>query len=166
MLADEDCVSDNTDIDKMYISEESESGYTPQIGDTRRIVERQIRERRGQLAFRNALRQRYGDRCQVSGSELLAVLEAAHIIPHRGEADNNAENGLLLRSDIHTLFDLDLLGIEPTTLRIELHPHVKSEYGQFANVAIKCRGSYRPSQVALQQRYEQFRQRLTSELPN
>jgi hypothetical protein len=97
-------------------------GYIPEGVDRRPLVERQIRERRGQRHFRDALRKRYGDRCLVTGCEVLAVLEAAHISPYRGEEDNHPENGLLLRSDVHTLFDLDLLGIEPEKLRVELHP--------------------------------------------
>lgn len=91
--------------------------YIPQDGDWREVVERQIRERRGQQHFRDILRERYGDRCLVTGCEVLAVLEAAHIKPYQGEADNHPENGLLLRSDIHTLFDLDLIGIEPERLQ-------------------------------------------------
>jgi HNH endonuclease len=35
----------------------------------------------------------------------LDILEAAHISPYRGEEDNHPENGLLLRADLHTLFD-------------------------------------------------------------
>jgi putative restriction endonuclease len=87
--------------------------YAPRTGDQRRVTARQIRERRGQRAFRDALRRRYGGRCAVTGCTVLDLLEAAHIKPYRGDRDNNPQNGLLLRADIHTLFDLDLLGIEP-----------------------------------------------------
>src|SRR5581483_5488459 len=138
----------------------NDAGYTPQEGDRRQIVERQIRERRGQQQFRDALRKRYGDRCMVTGCEILAVLEAAYISPYRGENDNHPENGLLLRSDIHTLFDLDLLGIEPQRLQVVLHPELVKEYGRFAEVTLNCVGDQRPSQEALRLRYEQFRQRL------
>ena len=41
----------------------------------------------------------------------VAVLEAAHILPYRGEHTHRVDNGLLLRSDLHTLFDLGLLWI-------------------------------------------------------
>ena len=99
-----------------------EAKYVPEHGDRREVVERQLRERRGRQQFRDALRERYRDCCLVTGCQVLAVLEAAHINPYRGEEDNHPANGLLLRSDIHTLFDLDLLGIEPEKLRVELHP--------------------------------------------
>lgn len=133
--------------------------YVPQGDDRRLLVERQIRERRGQSVFRDGLRKRYGDRCLVTGCEVLAVLEAAHISPYLCEADNHHGNGLLLRADIHTLFDLDLLGIEPESLRVELHPDVSKEYGQFAGKALACIVVDRPSRKALQQRYELFKKR-------
>ena len=77
------------------------------------------------------------------------MLEAAHISPYRGEDDNHVENGLLLRSDIHTLFDLDLLGIDPERLRVVLHQDLVEEYGQFAVVTLGCVGDQRPSQETL-----------------
>jgi hypothetical protein len=135
-------------------------GYTPIEGDYRHRVERQICERRGQQAFRDALRERYGDRCLLTGCEVLAVLEAAHINPYRGSMDHHPENGLLLRSDIHTLFDLDLLGIKPDSMQVELHPSVMAEYGALTGRALGCSTDNRPSRAALEQRYEQFVQRL------
>lgn len=135
-----------------------DASYTPQEGDQRQVVERQIRQRRGQQQFRDALRKRYGDRCAVTGCEVLALLEAAHINPYRGENDNHPENGLLLRADIHTLFDLDLLGIEPDRLRVELHPDLakEKEYGHLAGNSIGSVRDQRPSQEALRLRYKQF----------
>ena len=136
------------------------AGYNPEEGDRRHVVVRQIRERRGQQQFRDALRERYGDRCLVTGCEVLAVLEAAHISPYRGEGDNHPENGLLLRADIHTLFDLDLIGIEPNGLQVELHPALAKEYGTLTGKTLGCVRDCRPSQEALKLRYEQFLQRL------
>ncbi len=138
-------------------------GYNPDGIDRRPLVERQIRERRGQREFRDALRQRYGDHCLVTGCNVLAVLEAAHINPYRGEQDNHPENGLLLRSDIHTLFDLDLLGIEPEGLQVELSPEVTNEYGRFAGMRLDCPADCRPSVEALLLRYQQFRHKLGCE---
>ena len=135
-------------------------GYRPQEVDLRPLVEQQIRERRGQRKFRDSLRERYGDRCLVTGCEILAVLEAAHIKPYRGEPDNHPENGLLLRADIHTLFDLDLLGIEPDHLRVDVHPHLIKEYGVLAEKTLCCAGDKRPSRQALQVRYKLFTKRI------
>lgn len=138
------------------------SEFVPQDGDERKRIVRQICERRGQQDFRNDLRKRYGDRCLVTGCKVLAVLEAAHIKPYQGEKDNHSENGLLLRADIHTLFDLDLLGIEPQSLRVELHPSLadSAAYKNLAGKTLRCSEKQRPSKVALKLRYQQFQERL------
>jgi hypothetical protein len=75
--------------------------------------------------------------------------------------DNNAENGLLLRTDIHTLFDLYLLGIEPVELRIELAPAIANDviYGKLAGKSLHCASERRPSQPALELRYKEFQER-------
>ncbi|KAF5053503.1 hypothetical protein DSECCO2_397690 [anaerobic digester metagenome] len=137
-----------------------EADFVPQDDDRRRLIQRQIRERRGQKQFRNALACRYKSKCVISGCEVLAVLEAAHINPYRGDEDNHPANGLLLRSDLHTLFDLDLLGINPENLRVILHPDVVKEYGEFDQVVLNCPAEVRPSSEALWLRYQQFQLRL------
>jgi hypothetical protein len=136
--------------------------YLAQEGDRRAVIQRQIRERRGQQAFRDALRSRYGERCLVSGCRLLDVLEAAHIKPYRGEDDNHVENGLLLRADIHTLFDLNLLGVEPEGLLVKMHPALMSDphYASFAEKQLLCATDCRPSAAALRARYKEFTDRL------
>ena len=128
---------------------EQSSSYSLLEDDRRLRVERQICERRGQVPFRNSLRKRYGDRCLVTDCRVLAVLEAAHISPYRGEEDNHCDNGLLLRADIHTLFDLNLLGIEPGTLQIELHTQIATDYASLAGKHIDCRDAKPPSSEAL-----------------
>ena len=76
------------------------------------------------------------------------------------KAVNHPENGLLLRSDIHTLFDLDLLGIEPDRLQVELHPSLRPEYGDLAGLQLGCRSGLRPSSEALSRRYKLFLKKL------
>jgi HNH endonuclease len=130
--------------------------------DPRRRVMRSIVERRGQQRFRNALRETYGDVCLVTGCRVLDLLEAAHIKPFSEGGDDERQNGLLLRADIHTLFDLDLLGIEPEQLRIELHPSVadEGEYRALVGKELQCPGSARPSREALSLRYDDFLTRV------
>lgn len=132
--------------------------YVPAHGDRRPIVERQIRIRRGQQQFRDVLLERYERRCAITGCRLMAVLEAAHINPYRGDEDHHPENGLLLRTDIHTLFDLDLLGINPDTLCVELHPSLvrEPEYRRLGGVSLRCPNDRVPSRAALSQRYQMF----------
>lgn len=74
--------------------------------DTRERTLAEISVRRGQAGFRRKLLQAYTGRCAITGSTTQPVLEAAHIFPYRGTHTNTVGNGLLLRSDIHTLFDL------------------------------------------------------------
>jgi len=84
------------------------------------------------------------------------VVEAAHIKPYRGIPDNHPANGLLLRADLHTLFDLNLLGIEPGTLVVRIHPSAQAEgYGGFDGVKLKC-GEAQPSEVALEHRWKAY----------
>jgi ssDNA-binding Zn-finger/Zn-ribbon topoisomerase 1 len=138
-------------------------GYIPIEGDDRQQVLRQIRARRGQRAFRDKLRARYGDQCMISGCRVLHVLEAAHIHPYRGEMDNHVENGVLLRADLHTLFDLDVMGIEPATLTVQFHPEVdQDEYKALRGRKLLCSGTKRPSEEALKFRWEAFKRRATS----
>jgi putative restriction endonuclease len=55
----------------------------------------------------------YDNRCAVTRLNEPVVLEAAHIEPYSGAASNVAQNGLILKSDIHKLFDRGLLVIQP-----------------------------------------------------
>jgi len=69
-----------------------------------------ILQRRGQPEFRSKLLKLY-KRCLVTGCDAEEALEAAHILPYSEGGTNRPSNGLLLRADIHTLFDLGLISI-------------------------------------------------------
>ncbi len=64
-----------------------------------------VEQRIGQGAFRVAVTDAYERRCAITGERTLPVLEAAHIMPHASGGPNDVRNGLLLRSDLHLLFD-------------------------------------------------------------
>jgi hypothetical protein len=145
--------------DAASVPEEDGAAYEPNDRDERDIVNRQIRARRGQRSFRDSLRTRYGDRCLVTGCDLLALLEAAHISPYRGAKDNAPDNGLLLRADIHTLYDLDLIAIDPGTLRICVHPALPLEYRSLAGRSLGVKGENGPSESALHTRFVRFKHR-------
>ncbi|KRE90858.1 hypothetical protein ASG87_01595 [Frateuria sp. Soil773] len=82
--------------------------------DARRYEMRAIALREGQPQFKAALLDAYGHQCAITGCGVLAILEGAHIVPYAsgGAASNVVPNGLLLRSDIHTLFDRGLLWVD------------------------------------------------------
>lgn len=95
--------------------------------DARERILREVVQRRGQNLFRMELLKLHSGRCVVTGCTTTDVLEAAHIRPYNGDHTNVVTNGLLLRSDIHTLFDLNLLGINPDSLAINLSSRLKGE---------------------------------------
>lgn len=130
--------------------------YIPTPEDSREIIFQQIRKRRGQSKFRNSLRQRYDDQCMISGCQIIDILEAAHISSYRGADDNHPDNGLLLRADLHTLFDIDLLGINPDSLEVELHPKlITSSYQEFAGKKLIF-SKLKPSKSALEIKWSLF----------
>lgn len=85
----------------------------PPSVDERDYAQRLIAIRRGQQGFRQGLLRAFDRTCCVSGSRVEATLEAAHIRPYRGPGSHVAGNGLLLRADLHTLFDLHLVTVMP-----------------------------------------------------
>lgn len=92
------------------------------VEDQRDRVLKSIVQRQGQREFRAALLEAYGGKCAMTGCEVVDVLEAAHIHRYLGKETNVASNGLLLRADVHTLFDLNLISIEPSTMLICVAP--------------------------------------------
>ena len=92
-----------------------------------------IADRQGQPAFRQMLLEAYDGRCCLSGTAVAQVLEAAHIIPFSESRGNDISNGLLLRADLHTLFDLGLINISPDTRTVEVAEMLReTEYGKLA----------------------------------
>jgi hypothetical protein len=128
--------------------------YEPDHKDSRELVLREIDARRGQAAFRDTLLERYG-RCLISGCSVAEVLEAAHIDPYRGSEQHHPDNGLILRADLHTLFDLNLVAIEPNNLIVRIHPAL-TEYKEFDGKPLKCLNP-RPDSNALQRRWQEFK---------
>jgi len=113
----------NKNVDKELARDakkaELEGDFDPRnIKEARERVLREINLRRGQLRFRAKLLEAYSRRCAVTGCDCPDVLEAAHILPYRGDNTNHIQNGILLRSDIHTLFDLGKIGINPATHKV------------------------------------------------
>lgn len=85
------------------------------------------RARLGQGAFRVLVTEAYGRRCAITGERTLPVLEAAHIKPYAEEGPHQVSNGLLLRSDLHTLFDRGYVTVTPD-LHIEVSRRIREEF--------------------------------------
>jgi putative restriction endonuclease len=72
-----------------------------------------IRPRLGQGAFRVSVTDSYERRCAVTGERTLPILDAAHIKSYAAGGEHVSSNGLLLRTDIHRLFDLGYVTVDP-----------------------------------------------------
>lgn len=108
--------------------------------------------RRGQSSFRLGLLAAYDGRCCITGCDLIAALEAAHITPYRGKKSNHVQNGLLLRSDIHALFDLGLIAIDDNNSVILAPSALSSQaYNSLAGITLLEPNDYwcSPSKEAL-----------------
>ncbi|MES2641041.1 MAG: HNH endonuclease signature motif containing protein [Myxococcota bacterium] len=81
-----------------------------------------VRVRVGQQAFRTALVKRFGSTCAFTGPQPLASLDAAHLYAYADVEQHHEHGGLLLRKDMHRLFDLGWLCIEPTSRKISVGP--------------------------------------------
>jgi hypothetical protein len=118
-----------------------------------------ISVRRGQPEFREKLLAAWQRTCAVTGCRIVGLLEAAHISPHSEGTDYRTSNGLLLRADIHTLFDLGLLSID-SHCRVHLADAIQfSEYRQYLGKQIDRlpeRSADAPSHEALAKRHSEF----------
>jgi len=138
----------------------AESGAFDDDYDARRRVYREIVARQGQAGFRTALLEAYGGRCAITGFDAAPALEGAHLCPYRGPESNVVTNGLLLRSDIHTLFDLRLLAVDPVTRTIvlsKLLAGTQYEALSSSQLAEPVQAWHRPEPTALESKWQAFR---------
>ncbi len=139
------------------------------IEDARRRVTTSIVQRQGQAEFRRKLLEVYNHQCPVTGCNAEPALEAAHIIPYKGADTNHVANGLPLRADIHTLFDLYLLSIHPETHKIIISPELMAtSYIKYKDrsITLPKEKSAQPDPVALTTHYELFLQKHSFTFPH
>jgi len=86
-----------------------------------------IRPRLGQGAFRVLVTDIYRRRCAITQERTLPALEAAHIRPYGDGGEHEARNGLLLRRDIHSLFDAGYVTVTPDH-RFEVSQRIREEF--------------------------------------
>jgi putative restriction endonuclease len=87
----------------------------------------EVFRRLGQGGFRVLVTDAYHRQCSITRERALPVLEAAHIKPVAVGGSHAIGNGLLLRSDIHTLFDRGYITVTPT-YRVEISPRLRSDF--------------------------------------
>ena len=135
----------------------TDSGFfSPEdLPDARERVAASIVRRRGQPEFRQKLLEAYAGRCAVTGCDVQEVLEACHIVPYRGPSTNHPGNGILLRADLHTLFDLGLIAFDSSTGAVIVSDQLEgTDYGSLsgAKLAVPAEPTLRPSREALEHR--------------
>ena len=102
------------------------------VADLERVL-REVLRRLGQSEFRRSLISAYGGRCAVTGCDAVDALEAAHITPYSEVGESEPSNGLLLRADVRTLFDLGLVAIDPGTLTVAIADRLQhTSYSELA----------------------------------
>jgi putative restriction endonuclease len=114
-------------------------------------------QRLGQQAFQAVVLEAYHRRCAITGTKIRPVLQAAHVRPLTGGGQHRLDNGLLLRSDVHTLFDRGYLAVD-TKHRLLVSPYLRAEFGngeQFyahagQTIAVPERRAERPHRDALE----------------
>lgn len=124
----------------------------PVFGDPR-LAPRRL----GQQAFQAVVLGAYHRQCAITGTSIRPVLQAAHIRPVTAGGQHRLDNGLLLRSDVHTLYDRGYLAVD-TKHRLLVSPRLRSEFGngeQFyakagQTIALPGRRVERPSRETLE----------------
>ncbi len=106
--------------------------------DGRKKIVEMIIKRRGQARFRKKLLAAYDHHCAFTGCNAADALEASYIIPYRGDYTHDLSNGLLLRSDLHTLFDLGKVAVDTRTMSIVMSDELlNSSYRILANQPLR-----------------------------
>ncbi len=149
----------NAQLDTQREIIEDEGYFNPEnIEDARKIVHISIVQRQGQSKFRQKLLKAYSNQCAITGCDAEPALEAAHIIGYQGTETNHTANGLLLRADIHTLFDLYLLSVQPDTYEVVIAPELAGTcYQELEGQKLRMpsQGAV-PNKEALHEHYQLF----------
>lgn len=98
---------------------------------------RTVRARKGQPQFRQQLLNRFGNMCAFTGACHTAALDAAHLYSYAREGEHRVDEGLLLRKDLHKLFDSELVGVSSSRTLL-LHPGLgNTQYQSLAGARLK-----------------------------
>lgn len=111
-----------------YSYETSEPAVISEDEGVRYGAEQIVKPRLGQGAFRVLVTEAYQRRCTITGERTLPVLHAAHIKPYSLNGPHAVSNGILLRQDLHTLFDRGYLTVTDD-YHVEVSRRIKEDYG-------------------------------------
>lgn len=120
---------------------------------------RLVTERKGQGNFRAIITRAYSNKCCITNESTPELVEAAHIQSYIDENSNHVKNGLLLRVDLHKLYDNGLMYIDESFV-IHISPEVKSAYYRELNgktISLPTNLNDYPSKDALKSKKFEFR---------
>ncbi len=101
-------------------------------------AQRTIAYRKGQTKFRSLLKAVYEKSCAITGCGVDEILDACHVKPYSDVKDYAVSNGILLRTDIHTLFDVGLIKICPDDMRAYVHRSITdAEYRKLDGTLVR-----------------------------
>jgi putative restriction endonuclease len=134
-------------------SDESEDDTVSWTGGRRTSL---VRVRRGQRMFRAGLLEKYGLICAVTGAAPKEVLHAAHLRAFAEHETHNRNEGMLLRADVHSLFDAGLLTVNTSNNTILVAPTLRGHavYGQFLGMTLAIPAHLMPDKEALDEHRE------------
>ena len=89
---------------------------------------RMVAPRLGQGGFREFVQEAYARQCAVTHHQILPTLQAAHILPVSEGGPHRVDNGLLLRSDVHTMFDRGYIAVDEE-FRLRVSSRLRTEFG-------------------------------------
>lgn len=136
--------------------------------DKRKKVLQDAVVREGQGAFRKELEKlNHGGVCAVTGCCQSSAIQAAHLAPYLGPEDNDPSNGVLLRADIHLLFDRFMIGIEPDKLVLVLHDSLLQDdhYRLLEGTQLQVEHSLSPIALGLRWKWFEEHSSRSTELP-
>jgi uncharacterized protein YjbI with pentapeptide repeats len=116
------------------------------------LVKTSIAKRRGHYEFHQKLLKLYNYRCAITNCNAEPVLEVAYLLPQLGSESPHTSTAVLLRADLHTLFDLHLLAIDLETLTVLLAPELEmTSYRALAGkpLAVPQDNEAKPSRKAI-----------------
>ncbi len=159
--------------DREQLTEEWNDGQTPQNWfdeitaegsglddeDDRERKMAHVVRRKQQGIFRKNLLDAYQGRCAISQFDAEPSLQAAHICSYLGQKSQFVSNGLLLRADLHLLFDQQLIGIDPDTCKIHVGAPIRStKYAELdgRSLCLPKKEEQRPSPIRLAAQFSDF----------
>lgn len=143
------------DQDPFIISE----NFYSLIAEPREDYKIEMSSRKGQGSFKGKILKAYRNTCSVTGENIPEILEAAHIQSYKNIDSNHVQNGILLRVDIHRLFDNHLLCVGED-YKVKISSLLKDTiYWQYNGVVISLPSveALHPSKEALLERLKSFR---------